>query len=81
MVKRKDDSVLNEEALAGQIPEYVEPKVETKPEPKVTHKIPDKTKAAPTKTKSTTKSSLTAKDILSMSEEDFNKLNIDDLYS
>ena len=56
-------------------------KVETKPEPKVTHKIPDKTKAAPTKTKSTTKSSLTAKDILSMSEEDFNKLNIDDLYS
>ena len=58
-----------------------EPKVETKPEPKVTHKIPDKTKAAPTKTKSTTKSSLTAKDILSMSEEDFNKLNIDDLYS
>ena len=58
-----------------------EPKVETKPESKVTHKIPDKTKAAPTKTKSTTKSSLTAKDILSMSEEDFNKLNIDDLYS
>ena len=58
-----------------------EPKVETKSEPKVTHKIPDKTKAAPTKTKSTTKSSLTAKDILSMSEEDFNKLNIDDLYS
>lgn len=58
-----------------------ESKVETKPEPKVTHKIPDKTKAAPTKTKSTTKSSLTAKDILSMSEEDFNKLNIDDLYS
>lgn len=58
-----------------------EPKVETKSEPKVTHKIPDKTKAAPTKTKSTTKSSLTAKDILSMSEEDFNKLNINDLYS
>lgn len=58
-----------------------ESKVETKSEPKVTHKIPDKTKAAPTKTKSTTKSSLTAKDILSMSEEDFNKLNIDDLYS
>lgn len=58
-----------------------EPKVETKSEPKVTHKIPDKTKAAPTKTKSTTKSSLTAKDILSMSEEDFNKLNIDDLYN
>lgn len=58
-----------------------EPKVETKSEPKVTRKIPDKTKAAPTKTKSTTKSSLTAKDILSMSEEDFNKLNIDDLYS
>lgn len=58
-----------------------EPKVEPKPEPKVTRSIPDKTKAAPTKTKSTTKSSLTAKDILSMSEEDFNKLNIDDLYS
>ena len=54
-----------------------EPKVESKPEPKVTRSIPDKTKAAPTKTKSTTKSSLTAKDILSMSEEDFNKLNID----
>ena len=35
MVKRKDDSVLNEEALAGQIPEYVEPKVETKAEPSV----------------------------------------------
>ena len=30
MVKRKDDSVLNEETLAGQITEYVEPKVETK---------------------------------------------------
>ena len=58
-----------------------EPKVESKSEPKVTRSIPDKTKAAPTKTKSTTKSSLTAKDILSMSEEDFNKLNIDDLYS
>lgn len=58
-----------------------EPKVEPKPEPKVTRSIPDKTKAAPTKTKSTTKSNLTAKDILSMSEEDFNKLNIDDLYS
>lgn len=58
-----------------------EPKVEPKSEPKVTRSIPDKTKAAPTKTKSTTKSSLTAKDILSMSEEDFNKLNIDDLYS
>ena len=35
MVKRKDDSVLNEEALAGQIPEYTEPKVETKAEPSV----------------------------------------------
>lgn len=58
-----------------------EPKVEPKPEPKVTRSIPDKTKAAPTKTKSIAKSSLTAKDILSMSEEDFNKLNIDDLYS
>ena len=58
-----------------------EPKVEPKSEPKVTRSIPDKTKAAPTKTKSTTKSILTAKDILSMSEEDFNKLNIDDLYS
>lgn len=58
-----------------------EQKVEIKSEPKVTRSIPDKTKAAPTKTKSTTKSSLTAKDILSMSEEDFNKLNIDDLYS
>ena len=58
-----------------------EQKVEVKPEPKVTRSIPDKTKAAPTKTKSTTKNSLTAKDILSMSEEDFNKLNIDDLYS
>ena len=31
MVKRKDDSVLNEEALAGQIPEYTEPKKETEP--------------------------------------------------
>ena len=58
-----------------------EQKVEVKPEPKVTRNIPDKTKAAPTKTKSTAKSGLTAKDILSMSEEDFNKLNIDDLYS
>lgn len=33
MVKRKDDSVLNEEALAGQIPEYVEPTVTDSQEP------------------------------------------------
>ena len=50
-----------------------EPKVPTKP-------IPDKTKAAPTRTKQTSKkSSLTAKDIFSMSEEEFNKLSINDL--
>ena len=35
MVKRKDDSLLNEEVLAGQIPEYVEPRAETKVEPSV----------------------------------------------
>ena len=70
--------VVQQEAQQQQQPE---PKVEPKPEPKVTRTIPDKTKAAPTKTKSTTKSGYTAKDILSMSEEDFNKLNIDDLYS
>ena len=34
MVKRKDDSILTEEALAGQIPEYVEPTVDDSPESK-----------------------------------------------
>jgi hypothetical protein len=42
--------------------------------------IPDKSKAAPTKaTKATTGANITAKDLFSMSDEDFNKLSIKDL--
>lgn len=54
-----------------------------KPTPKVdvpTKPIPDKTKAAPIRTKATNQgSTLTAKDIFSMSEEQFAKLSIRDL--
>lgn len=46
-----------------------------------TKKIPDKSKAAPTKGKtSKSSSSLTAKDLLSMSDDEFNKLSERDLY-
>lgn len=42
--------------------------------------VPDKSKAAPTKTKPNKgKSNITAQDLFSMSEEDFNKLSIKDL--
>ena len=45
-----------------------------------TKKIPDKSKAAPTKGKtSKSSSSLTAKDLLSMSDDEFNKLSARDL--
>ena len=45
-----------------------------------TKKIPDKSKAAPTKGKtSKSSSSLTAKDLLSMSDDEFNKLSERDL--
>lgn len=55
----------------------------TKPTPKAdvpTKPIPDKTKAAPIRTKATNQgSTLTAKDIFSMSEDQFAKLSIRDL--
>ena len=54
-----------------------------KPTPKTevpTKPIPDKTKAAPVRTKQTNHvSTLTAEDILSMPEEEFNKLTMRDL--
>ena len=57
--------------------------VETKkvtPERKPTKPVPDKTKAAPVRTKQTNQAStLTVKDILSMPEEEFNKLSMRDL--
>lgn len=50
------------------------------PDTKSTKSIPDKSKAAPTKGKvKTNKSNLTANDIFSMSEEDFNKLDLKDI--
>ena len=53
--------------------------VERQPET-TTKSIPDKTKAAPIRSKPKNQgSSLTVKDLFSMSEEDFNKLSINDL--
>lgn len=47
----------------------------------ITKSIPDKSKAAPSRSKPKTKSAkFTASDILNMSDEDFNKLNLNDLY-
>ena len=47
---------------------------------KPTKPVPDKTKAAPVRTKQTNHvSTLTAEDILSMPEEEFNKLTMRDL--
>ena len=59
-------------------------KTKTQPETPIrtesTKKIPDKSKAAPTKGKtSKSSSSLTAKDLLSMSDDEFNKLSERDL--
>lgn len=61
-------------------------RVKTKTQPETptrtesTKKIPDKSKAAPTKGKtSKSSSSLTAKDLLSMSDDEFNKLSERDL--
>ncbi len=55
-----------------------QPETPTRTEP--TKKIPDKSKAAPTKGKtSKSSSSLTAKDLLSMSDDEFNKLSERDL--
>ena len=59
-------------------------KIKTQPETPTktesTKKIPDKSKAAPTKGKtSKSSSSLTAKDLLSMSDDEFNKLSERDL--
>ena len=60
-----------------------QPNGKNKPTPKAnapTKPIPDKTKAAPIRTKATNQgSTLTAKDIFSMSEEQFAKLSIRDL--
>jgi hypothetical protein len=60
-----------------------QPNSTNKPTPKAdvpTKPIPDKTKAAPIRTKATNQgSTLTAKDIFSMSEEQFAKLSIRDL--
>lgn len=60
-----------------------QPNGTNKPTPKVdapTKPIPDKTKAAPIRTKATNQgSTLTAKDIFSMSEDQFAKLSIRDL--
>ena len=54
---------------------YVERQPET-----TTKSIPDKTKAAPVRSKPKNQgSTLTAKDLFSMSEEEFNKLSINDL--
>ena len=56
----------------------VQPETPTRTES--TKKIPDKSKAAPTKGKtSKSSSSLTAKDLLSMSDDEFNKLSERDL--
>ena len=56
-----------------------EPKQATQ-DKKPTKPIPDKTKAAPVRTKQTNQAStLTVKDILSMPEEEFNKLSMRDL--
>lgn len=53
--------------------------IEKQPET-TTKSIPDKTKAAPIRSKPKNQgSSLTVKDLFSMSEEDFNKLSINDL--
>ena len=53
--------------------------VERQPET-TTKSIPDKTKAAPIRSKPKNQgSSLTVKDLFSMSEEDFNKLSVNDL--
>ena len=53
--------------------------VERQPET-TTKSIPDKTKAAPVRSKPKNQgSSLTVKDLFSMSEEDFNKLSVNDL--
>ena len=55
-------------------------KTKTQPTTESTKKIPDKSKAAPTKGKtSKSSSSLTAKDLLSMSDDEFNKLSERDL--
>lgn len=50
-------------------------------QPRQTKSIPDKSKAAPSRAKPKTRSAkYTPNDILNMSDEDFNKLNLNDLY-
>lgn len=51
----------------------------TKPVTTISKPIPDKTKAAPTRAKQGTKSTLTPADMFNMSDEDFNRLSERDL--